>query len=182
MPPAGWCGESTGQRWGEACGANRVNGEYQKWNPPVLPFPGKVPTNTWSSSTHPKILYIWTDLSFTYGRGTFQTIASVLGLRASKFVHGIFKNRVFISCGLSAVPELSSTDFQSQTFMGTPLGAHHQGKVAWCWVWNPCSIGRTSVPVVSLPLWVTLADLISVPPTFLHVLCLYIFSYGIANL
>ena len=43
-------------------------------------------------------------------QGAFETAASVLGLRASEFV-----SRALVSYSLLVLPELSPTDFQSQT-------------------------------------------------------------------
>jgi len=48
-------GRSAGGHLGGLSCASKVDGEYQKWRPPVLPLAKKVPTDPHASGTYPKI-------------------------------------------------------------------------------------------------------------------------------
>lgn len=55
---------------------------------------------------------------FTYGSGTFQIAASVLGLRASEFGFGVFQGKVLVSQSLEALLDLSCIGLQGQILRG----------------------------------------------------------------
>ena len=74
----------------------------EEWHIPAPLTQEKVPTDTCSSNTYPKINQC---ITFTYGLGAFQTTASIPGLR---------KSAVSVSYSTLALSDISLTGFQSQ--------------------------------------------------------------------
>ena len=56
-------------------------------------------------------------MSFTYGLGTLQSAASVLGLKVSEFVRVPFKSRVRVSYSSPALLDTSPAGFQTQMLL-----------------------------------------------------------------
>ena len=106
----------------------------------------------------------------------FQTTASVLGLRAYEILHVPFKSGVSVSYSPSALPKMSPTGFQSQMFWG--LISLMQDPQVGCPIWgsDPCSLGRISMVVIFLHLWITNPGMWIL--TISHLCPFYLSCYG----
>ena len=116
-----------------------------------------------------------------FGPSSFQIMASALGLGACEILCVPFKSRFSISHNPIALPKLSPTSLQNQTFWGLVLRLQ-----SLMWGLNPLLLGENLCscnypPICGSPTWVYGSWLycMSAPPTCLIVLFLfflYIFS------
>lgn len=135
---------STCQHW-----VSQAECSQEKWHLPVFLILDKVSTDFCPFGTCYKISQ---QIPFTYSSSTFQTAVFILSLKASEFVHGPCKSGVSVFFSPVALPELSLTDFQSQTFWGAgllsegPQGLKHPTCGLSCW-----GCGSQPNPVSALP-------------------------------
>lgn len=107
----------------------------QKWYSSVFPSLDKVPAGSCLSSSCFKISQ-W--VSFTYGLGSFQSVAVALDLRASVFALEHIKGRSSISYISMIRLVLNSIDFQSHMFWGLVFPV--QGRVLYFGISPDCGV------------------------------------------
>ena len=112
------------------------------------PPTGLCPTGRWF------MISKW--ISFSWGLDTYHIATFALGPEVNKFALEPFKSGALSSLQPFGSPRGKPHWFSKPDVLGAHLfGTGPSGCGAWCGVWTPCFLGRSSVFVRSSWLWVT---------------------------